>query len=242
MVDVRKLVVKSVAKYLAVAAAAALLAVSATAQVGGTVNLRPRKPGTPRRETNASRQARIARAIQDTYSHKYEVYGGGGFLRFRSGEQLKKNNEVSWAASGNYYFNPKWAVIGSAQGSFGNAKPITNNIYGVYNPQINEYMFMGGGSYRFYAKEKLALSAQGQAGLGWGIFSGGSKGIPSVDLGIWPDGFKPAFSAGVNLDYNFYPNLAFRVTPMWMGTTFGGDLQNNIGVNAGFVYRFKRQK
>jgi hypothetical protein len=27
-----------------------------------------------------------------------------------------------------------------------------------------------------------------------------------------------------------------------MGTTFGGTLQNNLGVNLGLVYRFGRQK
>jgi len=237
-VDLRK----SVVRFFTLAVATGLLATGARAQVSGQVNIKPRKTSGPRRETNATRQARIARTIQDTYSHRYEIYGGGGYLRFRSGEQLKKNNEVSWATAGNYFLNPKLAITASAQGSFGNAKAFQQyNNYGVFNPQINEYMFMGGATYRFYAKEKLAISATGQAGLGWGIFSGGDKGLPSTVLGMWPDGFKPAFSAGVNFDYNFYPNLAFRVTPMWMGTTFGGNLQNNTGFNAGFVYRFKRQ-
>ena len=31
-----------------------------------------------RRESNANRKARIARAIQDTYTHRWEVGGGGG--------------------------------------------------------------------------------------------------------------------------------------------------------------------
>ena len=84
---------------------------------------------------------------------------------------------------------------------------------------------MGGASYRFYRKEKLAVSAQGLGGVGWGIFSGGAKGI-GTDLGLWPDGLNPAFSVGVNADYNFYPNLAFRVTPTYVGTTFGGHRQH----------------
>ena len=47
---------------------------------------------------------------------------------------------------------------------------------------------------------------------------------------------------GANLDYNFYPNLAARVTPIYLGTTFGGTVQNNLGVNIGLVYRFGRIK
>ncbi len=33
---------------------------------------------------------------------------------------------------------------------------------------------------------------------------------------------SPAFSVGGNLDLNLYPNLAFRIAPSYLGTTFGG--------------------
>ena len=221
-------------RWLAVGLAGAVLVGGASAQKGA--------PKRARRETNAARQARIDRTIQDTYSHRYEIFGGGGYLRFRSGEFTKKNNEVTWAANASYYLGPKFAVVADARGMFGNAHALINNVFGVFNPQINEYTFMGGGSYRFYAHEKTAVSVQALGGVGWGIFSGGSKGIPSTQLGLWPDGFKPAFSLGVSGDYNFYPNLAFRVTPTYVGTTFGGTVQNNLGINAGIIYRFGRQK
>ena len=194
-----------------------------------------------RRETNASRQARIQRTIDETYSHRWELIGGGGYLRFRSGQYTKKNNEVTWAAAANYYLNPKLAIVGDARGSFGYAHAITNNIYGVYNPQINEYNFMGGASYRFYRKEKIALSAQALGGIGWGIFSGGAKGLTGTTIGLWPDGIKPAFSIGVSGDYNLFPNLAVRITPTYVGTTFGGKMQNNVGFNMGVLYRFGKQ-
>ncbi len=195
-----------------------------------------------RHETNATRLARIQRTTEETYSHRYEIFGGGGYLRFRSGEYLRRNNEISWATAFNYYFTHKLAVVGDARGSFGNAHALTNNQYGVYNPQINEYMFMGGVSYRFVAKEKFALSAQGLAGTSWGIFSGGSKGIPGTDLGLWESGLRPAFSVGLSGDYNVTPNLALRVTPTWVGTNFvgpnGSTVQSNLGFNMGILYRF----
>lgn len=205
----------------------------------------------PHRETNASRQARIARTIHDTYSHQWEAFGGGGYLRWKSGDYTKKNNEVSWAAAANYYLTPKFAIVGDARGSFGNAhqelpnpNSLTPSTYyaQIPNPQINEYFFTGGASYRFYAKERVALSAQATGGVVWGIFSGGSKAIPSVDLGLWQDGFKPAFTVNFSADYNFYPNLALRVSPTYVGTTFGGGVQNNLGINAGIVYRFGRRR
>jgi hypothetical protein len=55
------------------------------------------------------------------------------------------------------------------------------------------------------------------------------------------------------VDYNFYPNLAFRIAPTYLGTFFrrspedvnhgpNGTIQNNFGFNAGIVYRFGKIK
>ena len=137
MCDVRKSAVRWVMLGLAAGMAAGALA-TARAQIGTSTTIHTNKqPQHARRETNASRQARIQRTIDETYSHRWEVFGGGGYLRWRSGQYTKRNNEVSWAAAGNYYLNPKFAIVGDARGSFGYAHAILNNPYGVYNPQIN---------------------------------------------------------------------------------------------------------
>ncbi len=212
------------------------------------------------RETNATRLARIRKTIADTYSNKYEVIGGGGFLRFRNGEYTQRNDEVTWAAAFNDYLTKKLAVVGDARGSFGRGHQQMPLFYPqIARPQINEYTFMGGASYRFYAEEKWALSAQGLVGAGWGLFSGGAKGLTGPQVGMWQDGVRPAFSVGVSADYNLYPNLAVRFTPTYVGTDFtsvqtyvqtstngvvhynGGNsssIQSNLGFNIGVVYRF----
>lgn len=242
MCDVRKLAARFVLSGLALGVVAGALSPANAQTVTQTQSKKRKQESHAHHETNATRLARIARTTEETYSHRYEVFGGGGYLRFRSGEYLRKNNEISWASAFNYYLNRKLAVVGDARGSFGNAHAITNNEYGVYNPQINEYTFMGGISYRFVAKEKIAVSAQALGGTGWGIFSGGSKGIPGSELGLWNDGLRPAYSVGVSADYNLYPNLAIRFMPTWVGTNFvgpkGSTLQDNIGFNIGVVYRF----
>jgi hypothetical protein len=205
-----------------------------------------------RRESNANRQARIARATADTYNHRYEVGGGGGYMRFRSGEYLQKNNEVTFWMNGTYFLNPKLGVIAEVRGAYGNAK-IGNTTFNLKNPQISEYPIMGGVTYRLYAKEKTAISVFGEAGAAIGKFDGGSKTIPSKDLGLWQSTTKPVFSIGANFDYNFYPNLAFRVTPTYTATFYKldpldtapqphGAIQNNLGLNIGLVYRFGRIK
>jgi len=223
-----------------------------------------------RRETNASRLARIQRTIDETYAHRYEITGGGGYLRFKAGDYIKRNNEISWATALNYYLNPKLAVVGDVRGSFGDAHQQQGpeqaaGFTGLLNnkAQINEYTFMGGASYRFYRKEKIAVSVQGLGGVADGIFSSGGKGFTGPELGFWQDGFRPAFSVGASVDYNIQPTLALRFTPTYVGTIFtgvqtlvgtsldpngntvnvynganGSKLQNNVGFNISVVYRF----
>lgn len=197
---------------------------------------------TRRRETSATRRARVERTIEETYTHRWEAAGGGGYLRWRSGQYLQKNDEVTFWTSATYFFNPKLGVTGGIDGAYGNAK-IGDTIYNIPDPQISEYTFMAGPTFRLYAQQKTAIGVFVTAGTALGKFGGGSKGIPDVDLGLWPSSnARAAFSAGVNIDYNFFPNLAARVTPTYLGTTFGGTLQNNAGVKIGLVYRFGRIK
>jgi hypothetical protein len=217
---------------------AAGLLILIIAGVTGSVQAQARRPG--RRETSANRKARVQRTIEDTYTHRWEVGGGGGYMRWRSGEFLQKNNEVTFWMNGTYYLNQKLGITGEVQGAYGNAK-IGNTVFNLPNPQISEYAFMAGPTYRVYRQQKTAVGVFVQGGTALGKFGGGSKGIPDVDLGLWPSAnARGAFAVGANVDYNLFPNLAFRVTPKYLGTTFGGTIQNSFGVNVGFVYRFGR--
>jgi hypothetical protein len=200
-------------------------------------------PSRNTRETNANRRARIEREVRETYTHRWEVGGGGGYLRFRSGQYLQKNSEITFWVNTTYYLNEKLGITGEIRGAYGNAK-VGNTIYNIPNPQISEYPFMAGPTYRVRLREKTAISVFALGGTAIGKFDGDTKGIPAQNLGLWPStNARPAFSVGGNLDLNLYPNLAFRITPSYLGTTFGSSsLQNNVGFEMGLVYRFGRQK
>ena len=195
------------------------------------------------RRINNNRRARIQRNIQDAYSHKWEVAGGGGYLRFRTGQYLQKSNEIGFFASGTRILNSHWGAVADVRGNYGVGKiPNPFALNAVYRPNISEYSFTGGAQYRFIAAEKYAVSAVGTGGVTLSKFGGDTKGLPSQDLGLWKDSnANPTFTLGVNLDYNIYNNLAFRVQPTYVLTTFGSTVQNNLGVNLGVVYRFGRQ-
>ncbi len=193
-------------------------------------------------ETNANRRSRIARQIAETYSHRWEVGGGGGFLRFSPGESTQKNNEVTFWTDVTYFFNQNLGLTGELRGAYGNGK-VPNYTAGANNvgsPQISEYPFLVGPTYRLRMREKTSVGAFLLGGTAIGKFDGDTKGIP---VGFWPStNARPAFSVGANVDLNLYPNLAFRIAPSYLMTTFGGSVQNNLGFDLGLVYRFGRQK
>lgn len=195
------------------------------------------------RRVNSNRQARIARNIQDAYSHKWEVAGGGGYLRFHPGSQLLRINEVNFFTSATRSLSPQLGIVGEVRGNYGKAKIpnlLAQNF--IFSPQISHYNFMGGVQYRVYAVEKYTVSVVGEGGVTLSKFGGDTKGLPSQTVGLWKDSnYNPTFSGSVNLDYNLYNNLAARVQPTYVATTFGSTVQNSFGVNLGVVYRFGRQ-
>ena len=99
-----------------------------------------------RRESTANRKARIERTIAQTYGHRFESGGGGGFMRFEPGASLQQNNEVTFWASTLYALNSNLGIAGEVRGAYGNAK-IGNNQYNLtFKPQISEYSFLAGPS------------------------------------------------------------------------------------------------
>jgi hypothetical protein len=225
-------VIQALAAFLLIAVFAASPAIAQTTRRSG-------------HETNASRKARIDREIQETYTHRWEVGGGGGYLRFRSGEYTQRNSEITFWVDTTYYLNEKLGITGELRGAYGNAKTLQGNQFAtlVGNPQISEYPFMAGPTYRFLLHQKYSVSGFALGGTAIGKFDGASHNIPASQLGFWPStNAAPAFSVGANLDLNLYPNLAFRIAPSYLGTTFGSSLQNNLGFEMGLVYRFGRQK
>jgi hypothetical protein len=198
------------------------------------------------RDTNANRRARIAREVQETYTHRWEVGGGGGYLRFRPGESNQKNSEIAFWMNTTYYLNPKLGITGEIRGGYGNAKPLLgiNNYPALTgDPQISEYPFMGGATYRLYRQQHYAVGVFALGGTAIGKFDGDTHGVPASEFGFWPStSARPAYSVGANLDLNVYPNLAFRIAPSYLGTTFGGNYQSNFGFEMGLVFRFGRQK
>jgi hypothetical protein len=188
----------------------------------------------------ARRRLRVQQIIQDTYSHKYEAYFGGGYLRFRPGSSLQKNNESAWNVGLTDYLAGKLGVTADFRGYYGTT--YTNvNEFQVFSPSISQYTFMAGPQLRLYEGQHWAWSGNVLAGIGHGNFGTGTGGLPPTLIGLYPDGNSVNLSVGASVDYNLGPGLAIRLTPNYLMTDYGSELQHNLGFNAGIVYRFGRQ-
>jgi hypothetical protein len=195
----------------------------------------------------ARREQRRAQAIRDTYGHLYEAYVGGGYLRTTPGPSLQKITMYSWNAALTRYYGEKLGATADFRGYYGTAF-VGLNESAVTRPAISEYTFMGGPTYRFFRRPKYSLAAHVLGGAALGNFTSDTNGFGSIPNPVgsgellYPDSTTYAFSGGVFGEMNISPNLSLRLAGEYVGTGFGSQLQNGVGFNYGFVYRFGKQQ
>jgi hypothetical protein len=188
----------------------------------------------------ARRAARTAAVIKDTYSHKYEIYFGYNYLRMRPGHNLQHGNEYGWNAGMTRLFNPKLGVSLDLHGYYKSVY-VGNNQYGLFQPFISNYSVMVGPQYWVWQRKNYAVSFQGLAGATRNLFYANSAGLPGTFVGLYPNATKFAAAAVMPWDFNLGPGLAVRIAPIYHLTTWGDDIQHNLGFTTGFTYRWGRQ-
>jgi hypothetical protein len=188
----------------------------------------------------ARRAARTAAAVKDTYSHKYDIYFGYAYLRMRPGHFLQHANESGWNAGITRYFNPKLGVTADLRGYYKSVY-VGNNPYSLFQPFISNYSVMVGPQYFVRQRKGYAVSGQVLAGVTRNLFYADSAGHPGSLVGLYPNQTRFTAAAAVPVDINLGPGLAFRIAPNYDLTTWGGDIQHNLGFTVALNYRFGRQ-
>ena len=191
---------------------------------------------------HARRAQRVAAIVQDTYSHKYEIYGGYAFARMRPGHDLQNFSENGYVGGFTQYFSNKLGVTAEARGYYGTAY-VGNlqNIYNIYEPSVSNYSVSAGPSYRFYMRQKWSVSGVAMVGVAHNLFYANSQSVPGSLVGLYPNDWVLSATVGVPIDYNLGPGLSMRLTPSYYLTNFGSEFQNNKSITVGFNYRFGRR-
>ena len=188
----------------------------------------------------ARRAARTAAVVKDTYSHKYEIYFGYNYLRMRPGHNLQHANEYGWNAGMTRLFNQKLGVSLDMHGYYKSVY-VGNNPYGLFQPFISNYSVMAGPQYWVRQRKNYAVSFQGLAGVTRTLFYANSAGLSGTFVGLYPNATKFAAAAVMPVDINLGPGLAVRIAPIYHLTTWGDDIQHNLGFTTGLTYRWGRQ-
>jgi hypothetical protein len=82
------------------------------------------------------------------------------------------------------------------------------------------------------------VAARAMGGVAMGNFSSDTNGFGSAALGLYPDSSTFAINGSLIGEVNVTPNLSLRLAPEYMATGFGSKMQNSVGFQYGFVYRF----
>jgi hypothetical protein len=188
----------------------------------------------------ARREARRAQAIQDAYSHPFEVFVGGGYQRFTPGPALQRTTMYAWDVAVSRYWNEKLGLTFDVRGNYGTAF-VGLNETSLTRPAISHYDFMVGPTYRFRMRPKYSLAGSVKGGVAMSNFASDTNKFGTAVLGLYPDGTTYAINASLIGEANVTPNLSLRLAPEYMATGFGSTLQNDLGFTYGFVYRFGKR-
>lgn len=175
-----------------------------------------------------------------TYGHQYEFFAGGGYLRFRPGSYLQHNQEAAWNVGLTDYVYGDLGITAEVRAYYGGAYTGAhpNGINQAYSPNISQYVYLAGPTYRFYHGERWGWTAQVLGGAGQGKFSIDTNGVPPSLVGLYNDQWVPYLNVGTSVDYNLGTNLALRLTPNYLMSRYGSQFQHNKGWQIDLVYRF----
>jgi hypothetical protein len=195
----------------------------------------------------ARREQRRAQAIHDTYSHLFEAYTGGGYLRTTPGPNLQKLTMYSWDAAITRYYGERLGVSIDGRAYYGTAF-VGVNQSPITRPAISQYDVLIGPTYRFRLRPKYSLGAYAKGGVAIGNFTGDTNGFgsipatpPATGFLLYPDSTTYAVNGGILGEINLSPTLSLRMAGDYVGTGFGSTMQNGFGFHYGFVYRFGKQ-
>ncbi|HUV96280.1 MAG TPA: hypothetical protein VMV98_02315 [Acidobacteriaceae bacterium] len=190
-----------------------------------------------------TKQRREAALVTETYTHRWEFYVGGEYMRFRPGPYLHNSGMGGWIVGATRYFNPRFGIIADARGLYGNNSlgAVNGGGNNTYNAKFAVFPFTIGPIYRFYGTSKISVSAALQVGDIYGYFDKNTGAFPPTSVGFYPASNVGAAIASLHLDYNLSPGLAVRLSPHMLMDHFGGNFDHNQGIMLGMVYRFGRQ-
>ena len=176
------------------------------------------------------------------YDNRYEVYGGLSSYHANAGYQLIGGaNLGGFDIQGTRWLTPRLGATVNVRGEYGTIG-VAPNPFLIRGPFIMEHMGMGGISYRAKQGKPAAVDFHALFGANYGIFDHALDGVAPAKVGLFPNQTSFTTALGGSLDLNRSPQLAFRISPDYVYTHFGGIAQNEFSISVGILYRMKFPK
>lgn len=245
-VAVRRVASISILGALGFCGGLALLPGTAHAQTQ-TSDSSPKLPPPPTIDENVNRNLTLADV---RYDNKYDVYGGIGFYHANAGPQLIGGSNLGgFDLQGTRWLTSRLGVTASARGDYGTIG-VSPNPYGIKGPFIMEHLGLGGVTFRARRGKPAAVDFHGLFGVNYGVFDHAlgnlpppaTGPVPPAAVGLFNNQASFAMALGGSLDLNRSPQLAFRISPDYVYTSFGGITQNEFAISVGILYRLKFPK
>ncbi len=250
LVAVRKAVAPAIVPVLCASGLLAALTsgVSAGAQASTSQSSSSSKlPPPPTIDANVNRNL----TLNDVrYDNKYDIYGGVGSAHFNAGPSLLSGGNLGgFDIQGTRWLTPRLGATVNLRGYYGTNGAFVNP-FGVKGPFVMEHLGLAGVSYRAKQNIHAALDVHALFGADYGTFTLGlgkqpldpSLPVTPAQVGFFNNGFSFATALGGSIDLNRSPQIAFRISPDYLYTRFGGVTQNEFALSVGILYRIKFPK
>jgi hypothetical protein len=173
------------------------------------------------------------------YDNSWEISGGMSYFNTVNGPHIAERSNLAGAnVSATQWLYPRLGATGDIRGYLGTGNALPNP-YGVSSPLVQETLFSFGPEYRLVRRPSFGVSGHVLIGGGYGIFDLHVPSyVPQTNIGLYPNGGTFDVIAGGNIDLNRTPQVAIRLTPEYVATHFGGQIQNSFSLTLGAVWRF----
>jgi hypothetical protein len=176
------------------------------------------------------------------YDNKYDVYGGFSSYHANAGYQLIGGANLGGVdLQGTRWFTKRLGATVNVRGEYGTIG-VAPNPFGIRGPFIMEHMGMAGVSYRAKQGKPAAVVLHALFGGNYGYFNSALDGHAPAQFGLFSNQTSFTTALGGSLDLNRSPQLAFRISPDYIYTDFGGTAQNEFSISVGILYRMKFPK
>ena len=176
-------------------------------------------------------------AVPAQYEYAAEVAVGYSTLNIEPGVEFDKTRMNGWNIAVTGYYNEWIGFAADVSNQYGNATP-RSGFGGTTSVDLTHWSYLGGPEVRVVRTERFAASARTLFGASRGNAKPDTFTVDDTPTRYSFKNTKFSMVIGAAFDVNITPQLAWRVQPQYLITSFSSKRQGNFGFTTGILYRF----